>query len=529
MRELPGLIKIDFAEFLRQLNRYGLILLAISVFAAAAGYFLSRLQTPVYQTTARILVTQPNNFQSGGIGNVATTAPLDVEAYREAALTSGVIKEALGITSVPNAQYLDSVRKQLRVRLVDGRVSGQVLLTVRDTDINKGVDFANKWAAALQKWEDRRVRGSFSSSRENLEGQVDSLTKLIKGSSVTSDQLQAWRSQLGLIQRDLDAVRVYEKTARGQLSQLEPAEAPSKASSPRPLLTAILAGTLTFAFGLLYLFLREISVRTVRGTEETAELTGLPILGEFPKLPANANRNAFPSEPASYLRTYVNRSLMDEDQKVIAVTSPDAAEGKSSVAIALAKAYARTGKRTLLIDLDLHKPVLHTEFGIKEGPNIVSVLKDPYLNIAAHRIDRERQLFLLPCLTHVEEPAALLAEQFRPFLKRLRDSEEWDAVIIDTAPVLAVTDTLVIAPQVSGVVMVAKVGVTNRRRLMVAVDSLRRIGARVLGITTNQVRVNEAMLLSPQSYSGGYGTPTKGRTHDDLEPRTIEVKPNQRG
>lgn len=526
MRELPGLVRIDFAEFLRQLNRYGWLLLALSVFAAAAGYFLSRLQTPVYQTTVRIMVTQPNSGQNNGFGNVATAAPLDVESYREAALASSVLKEALGISEVPNAQYLDNVRKQLRVRVTDFRVSGQVLLTVKDKDINRAVDFANKWAAALQHWEDNRVRGSFSTYRDQLEGQVDSITRLIKTGINGSQQVQTWNVELAQVQRELDQVRVFEKTAHGQLTLLEQAEAPSKPTSPRPLLTAVLAGFLTFAFGLLYLFLREISVRTVRGTEETAELTGLPILGEFPKLGSGANRNAFPSEPASYLRTYVNRSLMDEDQKVIAVTSPDAAEGKSSVAIALAKAYARTGKRTLLIDLDLHKPVLHTEFGVKEGPNIVSVLKDPYLNIAAHRIDRERQLFLLPCLTHVEEPAALLAEQFRPFLKRLRDSEEWDAVVIDTAPVLAVTDTLVIAPQVSGVVMVAKVGVTNRRRLMVAVDSLRRIGARVLGVATNQVRVKEAMLLSPQSY-GGYGV-GKGREEPELPNATVEIRPGQR-
>lgn len=181
------------------------------------------------------------------------------------------------------------------------------------------------------------------------------------------ERIEGLGSLQGSLLRDLDLVRALEQGATGQLSLLDLAETPIYPVAPRSLLNALLAGLLTLAFGILFILLREVLVRTVRSSSDAVELTGLQVLGEFPKL-AHASRD-LPREAASYLRTYVNRGLMDESEpKIIAVTSPEAKEGKISVSIALARAYARTGKHSLLIDLDLHRPILHSEFDIKSGP-----------------------------------------------------------------------------------------------------------------------------------------------------------------
>ncbi|RDI95931.1 hypothetical protein DV704_03140 [Meiothermus sp. QL-1] len=509
MRELPGLIKVDLAEFTHRLWRYAWLLILLSLGVMGAVYLLSRLQTPVYQATARLLAAQPTAFPGSGASSVPTASPLDSQAYREAALSSQVLKDTLGVQS---QQALEVFRRKLRVRTVDGRQSSIVILSVRDNDPAQAARLANEWADALRRWDDQRVRGSFSRYRVSLEAQLRTVQADLARSANSPERLEGLRSLQGSLLRDLDLVRALEQGATGQLSLLDLAEPPLRPVAPRPLLNALLAGMLTLVLGALFILLREATVRTVRSSEDAAALAGLQVLGEFPRLPAPSRE--LPREAASYLRTYVNRGLMGEaDPKIVAVTSPEAKEGKSSVAIALARAYARTGKRVLLLDLDLHRPVLHTEFNIKSGPDIISVLRDPLFGIAVHKV--ERGLALLPCLQTVDDPSGLLSQQLRPFLSRLRESREWDVIVVDTPPVLAATDTLVIAPQVSGVLVVASVGLTSRRGLAVAVDSLKRIGAQVLGLVVNQLRPGEGMLVTSRGYFGAYDPPRLPQTQED--------------
>jgi capsular exopolysaccharide synthesis family protein len=499
MRELPGIIKVDFAEFYQRLLRYSWVLILLALAATVAAYLISRLQTPVYQATARLLAAQPTAFSGTGISSLPVASPLDSQAYREAALSSQVLKDTLD--SPQNRHSLEEFRRKLRVRTVDGRQSGIIILSVRDSDPAKAAQLANEWADALRNWDDLRIRGSFSRYRQSLETQLGSVRADLARGNHTPERIEGLRSLQGSLLRDLDLVRALEQGATGQLSLLDTAELPIRPIGPRSLLNALLAGALTLAFGILFMLLREVSVRTVRNSEDAAQLTGLQVLGEFPKI-NNVSRD-LPREASSYLRTYVNQGLMDEDDpKIIAVTSPEAKEGKSSVAIALARAYARTGKRTLLIDLDLHRPILHSEFNIETGPDVISVLRDPLFSMATHQL--ERGLSLLPCLQSVEDPSGLLSQHFRPFLRRLRESGDWDTIIIDTPPVLAVTDTLVVAPQVSGMLVLVNTGNTHRRSLVAAVDSLTRIGARVLGLVVNQLRAGEGMLEFSRGYNG-YG------------------------
>ncbi|RMH56338.1 MAG: hypothetical protein D6684_05695, partial [Deinococcus-Thermus bacterium] len=362
---------------------------------------------------------------------------------------------------------------------------------------------------------DQRVRGSFSRYRVSLEAQLRTVQADLERSANSPERREGLRSLQGSLLRDLDLVRALEQGATGQLSLLDLAEVPLRPVAPRPLLNALLAGMLTLALGVLLFVLREALVRTVRSSEEAMGLTGLQVLGEFPRLLGPGRE--LPKEAASYLRTYVNRGLMSEDDpKIVAVTSPEAKDGKSSVAIALARAYARTGKRTLLIDLDLHRPVLHEEFGVKSGPDVVSVLRDPLFGVAAHQV--ERGLSLLPCLQSVDDPSGLLSQQLRPFLRRLREAGEWDTIVIDTPPVLAVTDTLVVAPQVSGVLVVVSVGITSRRGLRVAVDNLTRIGAQVLGLVVNQLRPGEGVLVTSKGYFGRYEAPLRRPNSQEQDP-----------
>lgn len=510
MRDLPNYIKVDFYELWRSLLRYWWLFILLFIGAAAAGFLVSRSRTPVYQASARILVSQPTAFSGGGFtSSIPTASPLDSAAYREVAQSTQVLKSTLKNTGQKtDAATLEGFRKSIKFRTVDGISSSILVLSARNNNPAQAAKIANEWARALRQWEDLRVRGNFSRTRLTLEAQLRALDA--DTTNLTPDQAEARRAQRGNLLRDLETARAYEQYASGQLSSVEEAEPPSPDDpvAPRPVLTAILSGMLALALGFLALLLRTALARSIRNSEEAAQLTGLPVLGEFPRT-APSGKRELPREPASYLRTYVNRSLMDEHPKVIAITSPESGEGKSSTAITLAKAYARAGKRTLLIDLDLRKPVLHTEFNVASGSDIISTLRDPLFSMVPQKV--EGGLYLLPCLQSMEDPAEILAEQFRPFLRRMLELQQWDVVVLDTAPVLEVTDTLIIAPHVSGLLVVVSANITNRRRLMASLDILKRIGAKVLGISVNNLRVGESITATARGYS----------TYGKLDPRDV--------
>ncbi|MBA4170199.1 MAG: hypothetical protein H0X68_07315 [Chloroflexi bacterium] len=124
------------------------------------------------------------------------------------------------------------------------------------------------------------------------------------------------------------------------------------------LLGAVLAALAVYALQ----FLRFSMNTRVRTVEDLERATGLPVLASFPRIGAGSRR--LPLETASYLRTAIAIATANVQPKILLVTSANAADGKSSVAIALATSFARQRSRTLLLDLDLRRPVLGSEFGL---------------------------------------------------------------------------------------------------------------------------------------------------------------------
>ena len=187
--------------------------------------------------------------------------------------------------------------------------------------------------------------------------------------------------------------------------------------------------------------------------------------------------------------------------RIVAVTSPVALEGKSSVAISLARASARAGKRTLLIDLNTRRPILHQEFRIARGHDIVSTLVN-LPRIKPEPVLVKNNLYVIPCLQPLENPPRLLSELFRPFIKSLTENSPFDSIILDTPPVLTVTDTLIMAPYTSGVLMVVREGYTDRRQLRSALEILKRVGAQTLGLVMNRVREGQTLPKPDRVYEG---------------------------
>lgn len=196
------------------------------------------------------------------------------------------------------------------------------------------------------------------------------------------------------------------------------------------------------------------------------------------------------SEQFRTIRTNINFSVVDEEVRTLMVTSSSPGEGKSTTAANLAVVYAQQGKRTLLVDADMRKPTVHYTFGLTNSFGLTNVLtKQMELGEAVNTSDVDH-LHVLTCGPIPPNPAELLGsramEQFFELVK-----EEYDLVIFDTPPVLAVTDAQVLANKCDGAVLVVSSGRTEIDAANKSKDLLTAAQARILGVVLNNKKSKE--------------------------------------
>jgi capsular exopolysaccharide synthesis family protein len=173
---------------------------------------------------------------------------------------------------------------------------------------------------------------------------------------------------------------------------------------------------------------------------------------------------------------------------VLIVTSPLPGEGKTTVAVNLALTVAEHGGRVLLIDADLRRGGVAELLGLACEPGLSDVLlgsvsfRAAIQDVASGELAHLR---FMGCGRAVHNPPALLGTQIESLLRSLRT--EFESIIIDTPPINVIADAAAIGAHGDGVVVVARAGVTHRQALVLAVEQLRRVGARVLGAILNDV------------------------------------------
>ncbi len=175
--------------------------------------------------------------------------------------------------------------------------------------------------------------------------------------------------------------------------------------------------------------------------------------------------------------------------KSLVVSSPSPGEGKSTIACNLAIALAETGRRTLLVDADLRKPRLHEVFGLGGGRGLSDLLRatEPPVRLPLHHFLRETSipaLSVLPSGTaNGEGPALLHAGRTGELLRRLE--REFDVVVLDTPPLLAVSDARILAGFADAAVLVVRLDETTREQAGLAVEQVLSDGSRLLGVVLN--------------------------------------------
>jgi capsular exopolysaccharide synthesis family protein len=270
-------------------------------------------------------------------------------------------------------------------------------------------------------------------------------------------------------------------------------QVPTAAVFPRPKLTLAVALLLGLGFGVGAALLRENLTTKVETPEALARIAGVPSYAEIPNEPALARVSAagdfadpkfrVVSEALRDLRT--NLLFTKGNLRSIVVTSPEGSHGKTTVSFGLAVSFARSGARTLLVDADLRKGRVSELLQVQRTPGLSDILRGHPVETAIRHTSLENLDFITGGKLG-EDPGELLMSEFPNLLHQFERT--YDMVVIDTTPLVPVSDARIIARFGKATLIVASAGSTTRRQLRTAIERLALISVQPTGAVLNNYR-----------------------------------------
>ncbi|WP_171107241.1 MULTISPECIES: polysaccharide biosynthesis tyrosine autokinase [Streptomyces] len=464
---------MDLHEFLKALARRWLTVVACLVLSIGAAVAATALSAPIYQASTQLFVATSTSEDTTQLNQGQSFSQARVQSYAAIVTTRQVTEP------VVQELKLQTTPEELSSRITAHAPLNTVLIdiTVRDTEPERAARIANavaeRFSALVERLEAPKRPASVEGAGPEMQGWA---TEPPPGSPVS----------LGVTQE---------------------AVAPSTPASPRPLLNVaagVLAGLL---LGASLVVLRETLDTTLKTSEALGEFTSLPGLGTIPY-----DRNAFQqplvnvdghsrrAEAFRKLRANLQFSQVDDRPRIIVVTSSVPGEGKTNTAVNLALSLAAAGVSTCLVDADLRHPCVAAAFGLVQDAGLTTVL------IGQARIEEVMQetgggLSVLASGPVPPNPTELLSSaRMDEVLHEL--ASIYEVVIVDTAPLLPVADTVGLASLARSALLVVRAARTRRDQVRSSVESLDRVGVRVLGTIFSMAPVRKG-----ESYGAytGYG------------------------
>jgi capsular exopolysaccharide synthesis family protein len=482
-------------DVLRLLRRQKWVIIGTMLLAVAASVAYSLLKTKEYEARAQIQFVDQSQYLS----TIGTAVPFSGQTPAETA--------AQGAERVTSAEVVSAVAQDVNSDLSESEIkdsvetavdpdSSLVSLTATAESAKLATDLANAFANETKNVLTERQRSQFLS-------QARSLTQSVKGLDDTSIE-----NQISL--QNAAQLRSVAKVAT-PVEVASPATEPDNPSSPRPVRDGILALALGLIFGIVFAFLRDSLNRRLTDPNDVHNELQLPILGyvnakslggaDFTGNGASPDRDL---EPFRILRANVEFLAGDQPLRTIAVTSPLAEEGKSTVAVGLATAAALTGKRVLLAECDLRRSVFADRLDVPASPGItdwatgkaqpadvvrsvpIATTNSPGSE-GGEETAPKRSFTVISAGSFTPEPAELLASQrFRELVQRFR--EVYDLTVLDCAPLLSVGDALEVLPLVDAALLCVRLDQTTREQALAAKAAIGHMPERPIGLVVTGVR-----------------------------------------
>jgi capsular exopolysaccharide synthesis family protein len=510
-------------DYLRILWRHKLLIALTVIVTAGAAVGLDQVRHRTYQGTAELLFTVqgasgPSAASNLSAGDVAT----DIELIGSAPVRAAVEK-MLHTTAPP-------------VTATEVGATNVAQIAVRSTSPDYASAAANAYANAYIRVATQAYLNSQLAAEQQVQTQMLALQTRINTiqqtpGSATSVTLQEQLTGLetGLLSFEQQLSQLQTATAQGaSAGQLVVPAVPDQVPvSPKRAQDAVIAIGVGLLLGIGLALLRENLDDRVRGKDRLEQLMpGIPVLGlipvidkwrdrKRPYLVAQAQPRSPPSEAYRGLRTSVQFMALETPTKVLQITSPSAGDGKTTTSANLAWIMADAGQRVVVIGCDLRQPRIHEFFGLPNDVGFTSVLLgEAELDDALLSVPNQPGLLMLPTGPVPPNPSELLSSaKTQQVFKSLGTYA--DMVIVDSAPVLPVTDAAVLSTHANAILLVVSVGMDKGRDVVRSVEMLNQINAPIAGIVLN--RAPEADSSAYYRYGYEEKSSYKGKPQDDMK------------
>jgi tyrosine-protein kinase len=532
---------MELLQYIRLFRRWAWLIVLLVVVAAGASFIISNRRPPAYKAETMIAIGRfidapnPNNADIQTGINLALT-------YAQLVTTHDILQGT--IDTLKLSLTADDLQKLVSTRILTGtsllvigatypdpvtaatiadQLAEQLILnspTNLTPNQQAQIDFANDQVTALNAQlessrtqlaliDDQLQNSHDSATTDRLNGQHNALVDQINQTSATIAQFS---NTITTLQERTNAIDIVEH-----------AQIPTTTTGPGTLLTSLLGATVGLVLGFSIALLIEYLDDRIRTTEDAAQLLMLPVLGgitrfgkkndPYPKrLVTELPERSAVAEGYRTVRTNLIFSENDEGKGVFVVTSANPAEGKSVTVANLAVIMAQAGLRVLLIDCDMRRPTLHEIFGLKNEVGLTTLLgvKLERLHYQEGKIPRVFQkcvqstsierLVVMTSGQVPHNPTELLGSTaLRAWIDIFRKSTDFDVVLMDTPPGLAVPDSAVLAASTKAdVIMVVDCGHTRHGAAQKATQQMSDLGIKIRGVVVNRTNLRE------ESYSYSY-------------------------
>jgi tyrosine-protein kinase len=541
----PGDIR-DLLGVLRR-RKWSIILVAALTVGAVLAF--SYRQTPVYDATSQVLVKPASLDESLQGISVASLVSMDTErtlaessavahlaAERLGTLDAQEVQDAVSVTVPTNTQFLNITYSDPNPETAQAGAQAVAngYLRFREEEALQDA------AAAAQGYQQRidELETELHAAQQDLAGAVNEADIGSGNTSVTqtpSEDAIVAQAEVNRLQGEIDLLGAQLSQIRAQSIDagtiVANATLPTSPASPNHIRNGLLALVAGVALGVGLAFLRERLDDRLSGREDFEGQAGAPVLSVVPKLAGWKRRDRAqlaalsmpkspPAEAYRTIRTNLQFTARNTGFKILAVTSPSLGEGKTTTVANLAVTIAQSGKRVIAVSCDLRKPRLHRFFDLDNDVGVTTVLAgEATMASAAQRVERVETLRVLASGPIPSNPAELLgSHEMDGLFSSLREQAEF--VLLDTAPALAVSDALIVAPIADGVLLIADADTTTRAAVAHVREQLEQVGANIVGGVLNNFDPSNAKYY-PSYYRSYYSYQYRPETS---EPRPRDAK-----
>jgi len=501
-------------DYFRVLRERWWVVLAALVACIAIGLLYSLAQTPLYRSDARVLVAQGGAsevFDPVSGTNTAWRAILNEVEGAESDQVEERANERLAelLTVAPGGTIGDSYGIA-----VAGDTDRDVLrFTGTATEASEAAIVAQVYAEAYIDVRLSERVDDYLDTADRIEERADELRTALASEAISDNEERRLEAQLENLSNTLDDLTLTATLAQDSSARvITAARVPSRPFVPTTNRNVVLGAMVGLMAGVGLALLFDALDRSIASPEELESVTGgkpnlaiVPTVKEWRRkdethIVSRDNPKGITAEAYRTLRAAIEFAAVDREVKVLQLTSANPGEGKTTTSVNLAVVMAQAGKRVVLVDADLRKPRVHVFWALNQEPGLTSAIigqaeMEDALQLVADEIGL---LAVMPSGPLPPGPSELLgsdrAEALFAALRRVAD-----IVIIDSPPVLPVSDSLVLSRLADATLIVANGARTDAAAVGAAYEQLAQVEANVIGSVLNEVRRGRG------GYGYGYG------------------------